>query len=198
MEEPRLRPFIFASLVFAAALALSAPATAEPAPLSAPLAPRTGIVGLDAMTATVFQQGQSSFSGVAVRARLRSPALLPAIEIMPTFEYWQNSSRIDAFGIETLRRDATLGADARWVFKNPTWQPYAGAGFALHFLDDEVRASRLGVPHATHALVKGGFEALGGVQFGMGTRLGSFLELKFLNVTQYRQVKFATGLTWNL
>ena len=192
-----MRSIPLAPLVLAALLATPPIARAEPAALTATAAPRAGILGIDAMTGTVFQQGQSSFSGMALRLRVKSAALVPEIEILPTVEYWQNTSKLDAFGIQTLRRDATLGADARWVFKNPGWQPYAGAGFGLHFLDDEVRAPSLGVPHATHALVKGGLEALGGVQFGMSTRLGSFLELKFLDVTQYRQLKFNTGLTWN-
>ena len=193
-----MRVRIVSPLVLVALLGLSSAAAAAadtPVPFATP---RSGFIGADAMTSTVFQQDQSSFSGIALRVRLRSPALVPAVEFLPTFEYWQNTSKLDAFGIETTRRDATLGADARWVFKHAAWQPYAGAGFGLHFLDDEVRAPKLGVPHATHALVKGGLEALGGVQFGMGTRLGSFLELKLLNVTQYRQYKFNTGLSWNL
>ncbi len=195
-----MRIRIVSPLVLVALLGLSfavtvAVAADTPVPLAAP---KTGFIGIDAMTSTVFQQDQSSFSGVALRLRLRSPALVPNVELLPTFEYWQNTSKLDAFGIETTRRDATLGADARWVFTHPGWQPYAGAGFGLHFLDDEVRAPKLNVPHATHALVKGGLEALGGVQFGMGTRLGSFVEVKLLNVTQYRQYKFNTGLSWNI
>jgi len=193
-----VRSFHFAPLLIAAVLAVPAFVAAEPAPLPAPGAPRSGIIGIAAMTGTVFQQGQSSFSGIAVRMRVCGAALLPNIEIMPTFEYWQNTSRIDTYDIETQRRDGTLSADARWLFKHAGWQPYAGAGYGLHFLDDELRAATLHVPHATHALVKGGVEALGGLQFGQGARLGSFLELKFLDVTQYRQFKFNTGLTWNL
>lgn len=160
--------------------------------------PRSGVVGLEAMTSTVFQEGQSSFSGLAFRMHVRSVALRPEIEVMPTIEYWQNTNHLDAFSITTRRRDATLGCDARWLFHATGWDPYAGVGYSLHFLGDEVDAPRQGIPHATNGVVKGGLDLLGGAEFSMGTRLGSFLELKLLNVTRYRQIKFNTGLSWAL
>ncbi len=163
--------------------------------LVAPAA-RAGLTGIDGMTGTVFQQGQTSFSGIAMRLRVRNAALVPNIEILPTVEYWQNSSHIDALDISMLRRDATLGADGRWVFTSKGTHPYAGAGFSLHFLDSEVRAPSVGLPHASSAVIKGAVDLLGGVDFDMGGRLGSFVELKFLNVTHYRQLKLNTGLHW--
>ena len=75
-----------------------------------------GITGLDVMTGTVFQEGQSSFSGVAMRLRVRNSKFAPGLEFLPTIEYWQNTSHLDAFDIETRRRDATLGLDMRWMF----------------------------------------------------------------------------------
>jgi hypothetical protein len=170
----------------------TAPATAAPVPNE------TKIIGIDGMTATVFQQGQSSFSGIALRMRMRHASLMPNIELMPTFEYWQNTSKIDRFDIELRRRDAALGGDARWVFHKETWQPFVGAGFGLHFINNEVRAPSSGIAHASDGLVKGGFNLLGGVQANPSARLGSFFELKFLDVTTYRQFKINTGLTWNL
>ena len=117
--------------------------------LAADTAPVTahngGIVGLGVMTGTVFQEGQSSFSGMAVRLRVRNTAFRPNLELLPTLEYWQNSNHLDAFDIRTRRRDATLGADVRWVFDSKKgWQPYVGAGFGLHFLNDELQSSRYG------------------------------------------------------
>jgi hypothetical protein len=188
-----------ASFLLALLLALAAPAARAqnaPAP-GTPARPHTGIVGVDAMTSTVFQEGQSSFSGLALRLRIKSPSLVRNIDLMPTFEYWQNTNKLDAFDIRTTRRDAALGLDARWLFEHAGWQPYAGAGFALHFLDSEVRAPRVGVPHGTDALIKGGVNVLGGVDFAMNERLGSFLELKLMSVVKYRQVKFNTGLNFN-
>jgi hypothetical protein len=174
-------------------------ATAAGTTPAAPLPVRSGgLVGFDAMTGTVFQEGQSSFSGIGMRLRVRSASLKPNLEFMPTMEYWQNTSRLDAFDIRTRRRDATLGLDARWSFiGTKTWQPYAGAGFALHFLDDELRAPRYGTPRASTGVVRGGLDALAGVDFGMGSRIGSFVEFKFHNVSHYRQLKFNTGLSWN-
>ena len=45
--------------------------------------------------------------------------------------------------------------------------------------------------------MKGGIDLLGGVDFSLGNKLGSLVELKLLNVTRYRQIKFNTGLAWN-
>ena len=113
-----------------------------PGPAQGATAPATsaanGLAGIDAMTATVFQQDQSSFSGLAIRARLHSAKLLDNVEFLPTVEYWRNSSKVDAYDLRTVRRDATLGTDARWMFPGEAWRPYAGAGVAVHFLSDEV------------------------------------------------------------
>jgi len=192
------------SLLLAAALVAATPAariaaaqtSSTPPTATAPATP-SGIVGIDAMTATVFQQNQSSFSGIALRLRIHPASLVREISFMPTFEYWQNTSHIDAFDIQVQRRDATLGGDARWTFDRSGAQPYVGAGLGLHFLNEDLRAPTLNVPHATNSTVKGALEVLGGVQFEMSGRLGSFLELKFLDVTQYRQLKLSTGLSWN-
>ena len=194
-----MRSIRFVLLVTAAALAvlvLPRRAGADAVPLSTPT-PRSGIIGIDAMTGTVFQQGQSSFSGLGVRLRVRHPALVPNVEILPTFEYWQNTSHVDAFDIETKRRDATLSADMRWMFASRPWKPYLGAGFGLHFLANEVRAPSLGLPHGAEGIVKGGLQAMCGVEANPDARIGSFLELKFLDVTGFRQFKFNTGLAWN-
>jgi hypothetical protein len=198
MEEPPVRSFAFALSLFAVLLAPAlARAESVPVPATMGQAPKSGIIGLDAMTGTVFQQGQSSFSGIALRLRVRHPALVPNVEILPTFEYWQNTSHVDAFDIETKRRDAALTADVRWMFQSRPWKPYLGAGFGLHFLDSEVRAPSLGLPHGSEGVIKGGLDVLGGIQSNPEARLGSFLEFKFINVTAYRQFKFSTGLAWN-
>ncbi len=195
-----MRPYRFVPAVAAALLVAAlvpAPARAQSSTPTPSAAPKSDFIGLDAATGTVFQQGQSSFSGISVRLRMRHPALLPSIEILPTFEYWQNTSHVDAFGIETKRRDATLACDARWAFRSRPWQPYVGAGFGLHFLASEVNAPTLGLPHASEGLVKGGLEALAGIQSNPAARLGSFIELKYLDVPAYRQLKISTGLSWN-
>lgn len=193
-----MRPFRFA-LLLSVVLLVPALARAQSVPVPAVVggAPKSGIIGVDAMTGTVFQQGQSSFSGMALRLRVRHPQLVPAVEILPTFEYWQNTSHVDAFDIETKRRDAALTADVRWMFRSRPWKPFVGAGFGLHFLNNEVRAPSLNPPHASQALIKGGFDVLGGIQANPDARIGTFLELKFINVTSFRQFKFNTGLAWN-
>src|SRR5512134_3186742 len=80
----------------------------------APPASATGLAGVDIMTATVMQEGQSSFSGLALRMRMTSPRLVQGIELLPTVEYWRNANTVEPFGIHTTRKDATLGADVRY------------------------------------------------------------------------------------
>lgn len=172
--------------------------TPRPTPVPAATTPaHAGVSGLDVMTATVFQEGQSSFSGVALRLRLRSGALVKNIEIMPTVEYWQNSSRVTVFDIKTTRSDATMGCSARWTFTREHWQPYAGFGLAVHFLDDKVNAPELGVNNRHNSTVRGGYSLLGGVNFTLTDKLSNFVELEHHGVTDFRQLKFNTGLGWN-
>jgi opacity protein-like surface antigen len=157
-----------------------------------------GLVSLDGMSSTVMQEGQSSFSGVALRARLHPQRLVQAVELMPTFEYWRSSNTVAPYGIETMRKDATLGLDARYTFHNNGWKPYIGAGFAVHFLTTRVNAPSLGLVDATDSVIKGGLAALGGVSFGLSERVDNFLELKYHHVTDYRQLKINWGLSYRL
>ena len=156
-----------------------------------------GLSGLDAMTATVFQEGQSSFSGLGLRFRLQDPRLMESIEILPTVEYWRNSSSINSFGLEAVRRDGTLAADMRWLFPGDAWRLYAGGGVAVHFLSSEVNAPELGVRDANDSLTKGGLTLLAGAMFGARSRIGNFIEAKGHFVGGYRQLKLNLGLCWN-
>ncbi len=156
-----------------------------------------GLTGVDAMTATVFQEGQSSFSGLAVRFRVQDPRLLESIDLTPTIEYWRNSSTVDAFDLHAVRRDATLGADIRYMLPGDVWRPYFGTGLAVHFLSSEVDAPRFGIIKANDSLTKGGLTLLAGVAFGTHSRIGNFVEVKGHFVGGYRQLKLNMGLSWN-
>lgn len=164
----------------------------------APAVPAAGLTGIEAMTSTVMQEKQSSFSGVALRMRIASDRLIQGIEIMPTVEYWRNANTVDPFGIHTTRKDATLGTDVRYMFSSARLRPYVGAGFGLHFLASSVDAPSLGLDHETHALVKGGLAVMGGASFPLGGRFENFLELKYHHVPSYRQLKFNWGLSMAL
>lgn len=157
----------------------------------------SAISGVDAWSSTVFQQGQSSFSGLGLRVKLAN-ATVPAVEFMPTIEYWRNSSNVSEFGIQSVRRDATLAADAKWnIPTHRTIHPYLGAGFGIHFLQSEVNAPRFGLDHAQDSVVKAGLDAMAGAEFG-SERFGNFLELKYHEVAGYRQVKLNFGMNWHL
>ncbi len=164
--------------------------------LAAPVPARAagGLTGVDLMTATVFQEGQSSFSGLAIRFRLNDPRLVENIEFLPTVEYWRNSSSVDAFNLRAVRRDATLSGDVRWNFPGEAWRLYAGAGIAVHFLSNEVESPLLS---GNDSLTKGGLALLGGVSFGSKAKLGNFLETKGHLVGGFRQLKVNMGLSWN-
>ena len=157
-----------------------------------------GLAGIDLMTATVFQEGQSSFSGLGLRFRVRNARLLENVEILPTVEYWRNSSSLDAFGLNVVRRDATLGADIRWIFEGTAWRAYAGGGMAVHFLSSKVRVGAPVTLDEHDSLTKGGLTLLGGVWFGdKSSKIVNFLEAKGHLVGGYRQVKLNMGIGWN-
>jgi hypothetical protein len=180
-----MRPILLLSALVLA-LAPSVPAPLAAAPLTA----------LDFMTSTVFFEDQSSFSGIGLRARIQPPTLIPALEVMPTFEYWRNSSKLDPYDIRASRNDATLGVDMRYNFSNERWRPYIGAGWGLHFLSSEVDAPLLGIENADNSVIKGGLAALGGVTFAITDRLDNFFELKYHHLSQYSQTKINWGLTY--
>jgi opacity protein-like surface antigen len=154
--------------------------------------------GVDGMSSTVMQQHQSSFSGLGLRARIRSDRLISGIEFMPTVEWWRSSNSVQPFGIETMRKDATLSMDARYEFHRDGVRPYVGAGFGIHFLSTRVNAPSLGLENATNSLIKGGLSALGGLSFGITGRLDNFLELKYHRIPEYSQLKFNWGLAYKL
>lgn len=163
-----------------------------------PAAAATRLAAVDAMTSTVMQEGQSSFSGLALRARITSPLFIRGIELMPAVEYWRNANSLEPFGIRTTRKDATLAADVRYLSRGTGMKPYVGAGYALHFLSSTVDAPTLGLNNESHALVKGGFSATGGLAFPLTQRFENFIELKYHHVPSYRQLKLNWGLSINL
>lgn len=170
-----------------ASLALAAPLTATAG---------TALVGVDGMSATVMQEGQSSFSGLGLRARFQSDRLIEGLEFMPTMEWWRNNSTVRPFGITSSRRDAAMALDARYSFKREGFTPYAGGGFAIHFLTSEVDAPALGLRHAQDSVIKGGLAVLGGVSIPFGERFANYLELKYHHVTDFRQLKLNWGISY--
>jgi hypothetical protein len=152
------------------------------------------LTGVDLISATVLQEKQSSFSGLGVRARLQPKSLIQDVEIMPSIEYWRNSSTVTPYDIRATRKDATLGIDARYKFHPKGWEPYLGLGYAMHFLSSRVDAPGLGINDESSSVIKGGIAALGGVSFGLTDRIDNFVELKYHHIPDYRQLKINWGL----
>ena len=176
-----------------AALTAGLALTAAPAPARA----AGGLTGIDAMMATVFQEGQSSFSGLGLRFRISDSRLTDNIDFLPTVEYWRNSSTLEAFNLSAVRRDGTIGADVRWLFPGEAWRFYAGTGISAHFISTEVDAPQFGLNDANDSLTKGGMTLLAGAWFGSRSSLGNFIEAKAHLVGGYRQLKINFGLSWS-
>ncbi len=193
-----LRLTLSAAALLLAAGAHAAQTTAASTAAPAKTAAANMLTGIDAMSATVLQEGQSSFSGLGLRVRLHPQRLISEIDLLPSIEYWRNSSTVDPYDIKTSRKDATLGMDARYTFHPAHWQPYLGAGFAVHFLSSRVNAPTLGLKNASNSVIKGGLAALAGVSFGMTPRLDNFIELKYHHIPGYRQLKINWGLAYSL
>jgi opacity protein-like surface antigen len=151
---------------------------------------------IEAVTSTIFQQKQSSFSGIGLRMRVQVPQMIQGFSVMPTVEYWLNKTSLPDFGIQTNRKDATLSALARYDFPHPGWQPYLGAGVAIHFLSAKVNAPSLGLNDRSDAVTKGGLVVLGGAKFGLAGRLGNMIELEYHYVPDQDQLKINWGLSY--
>jgi len=168
--------------------------------VSAVLARAQVFSGVDLMTSTVMQQHQSSFSGLSARVGLRSKRIVEGFDLLPYVEYWRNSAQLQIQGndISSVRKDATLGADARYTFQREGWRPYVGAGLGVHFLSTEVDAPALALDHASDSVIKGGLSALAGITFPLTRRLDNFMELKYHHLPGYSQVKINMGIAWRL
>lgn len=166
--------------------------------LFSPASPaHAGVVGVDGMFGTVIQQNQSSFSSLGIRGRIQSPRLIDNIDFLPFVEYWRNTSTLHTFGISSERSDGTLGIDARYSHDVKSLHPYVGAGWGLHYLDYQVEAPALGLPHGEHSLVKGGLEALGGFRLPLSDRMENLFEVKYQHVPEYSQWKIQMGLGYS-
>jgi opacity protein-like surface antigen len=168
--------------------------------VSAALARAQVFSGVDVMTSTVMQQHQTSFSGLSARVGLRSTSIVEGFDLLPYVEYWRNSTRNEVLDhtITSTRKDATLGADARYTFQREGLRPYVGAGLGVHFLSTEVDAPTLGLDHATDSVIKGGLSALAGITFPLSKHLDNFMELKYHHLPGYSQVKINMGIAWKL
>lgn len=168
--------------------------------VSAVLARAQVFSGVDVMTSTVMQQHQSSFSGLSARVGLRSTRIVAGFDLLPYVEYWRNSARVEIpdITITSIRKDATLGADARYTFQRRGWRPYLGAGLGIHFLSTEVDAPSVDVNHVSESVIKGGLSALVGITFPLTGHLDNFTELKYHHLPGYSQLKINMGISWKL
>ena len=151
--------------------------------------------GVDGLMSNVMQQHQSSISGFGIRGRIHTKLLLDNVTLMPTIEWWRSASRIDPYGIESVRTDNTLDFDAAYEFPLRGMVPYVGGGFGMHFMSSKVNAPMLGVNNAEKTITKGGLTFLLGAMIPLTGSVENFLELKYHHISDYRQVKLTWGLS---
>lgn len=165
---------------------------------SAGVAHALNLTSLEAMSSTVMQRHQSSFSGLALRAKLKLPQLVEGFSVVSAMEYWRNKSTISTFGISSTRTDASLVGFFRYDMKREGWHPYGGLGLGVHFMSSEVDAPTLGLNDASDSLIKGGFALLGGVSFPATEKIGNLLELEYHVLSkETSQLKLNWGLSYS-
>jgi opacity protein-like surface antigen len=150
--------------------------------------------GIDGLMSNVMQEHQTSISGFGIRGRFQSQLLVDNVTFMPTIEWWRSASHVDPYGIDTQRVDNTLGLDVAYQFPVHDMIPYAGMGFAAHFMSSKVNAPLLGVYNAEKTITKGGLTALIGIAFPLTSSVQNFLELKYHHITDYRELKLSWGI----
>lgn len=163
------------------------------------LAPRpaAAVNSIEGVTSTIFQKNQSSFSGIGIRMRVEMAQLAEGFSLLPSMAYWRSKNTLEDFGLEVVRKDATLATLLRYDFKREGWKPYLGAGIGLHFLESEVDAPSLGLNNESESVVRGGLAMLGGVKFGVAGKLSNMVELEYHHVPDQSQFKFNWGLSYD-
>ena len=156
-----------------------------------------GITAVEGILSTIFQSGQSSFSGTGIRLHMHPSRLMEGFSLVPSLEYWRNSNQLDTFGIKSTEKDATLGIEFRYQFpRDSAFKPYIGLGYGLHFLSSEFEATTLGI-EGQDSVTLGGVSVLGGISMPITERLFNVFELKFHYLPDDSQTKLNYGLAWN-
>jgi Outer membrane protein beta-barrel domain len=121
--------------------------------------------------------------------------LTPNVRLRTHLDYWSKSE--DEFGAEFSVRDITLGARAHYLIPmtSSTIQPYAGAGFGLHFLHAEM--SDLGVT-VDDSSTKLGIDLGGGLAWPMSPSADLMAELWYGIVDDASQMSMRAGMSFRL
>lgn len=144
---------------------------------------------------TVFQKEQTSFSGIGLRLHLAGPAEIPGLSFVPTLQFWSSKNSISAFGIKSQRSDAMLGVESRYTWTGPALQPYAGLGYGVHFLNDQVTTPSTGTE--TQTLSKGAFTLLGGITMPLAGNLHNDFGAQYVCAGDRAQFKIDWGFRYS-
>ncbi|NOT35452.1 MAG: hypothetical protein HOP12_15005 [Candidatus Eisenbacteria bacterium] len=155
------------------------------------------ITGVEGVFHTIFQQDQSSFSGLGLRVHLKSASLIENVTITPSIQFWRNRNRVESFDITSTRSDARLGADARYTFLQYSVRPWVGAGWGLHFLSNEVNAPTLGLVNAEDSVIRGGMSIGAGLSTPIAGKLANDFGLEYDFLGRGSQTKLNMGLHYS-
>jgi len=153
-----------------------------------------GLRSLGADVGFVDPENVDGTAGFGVFANLGN--LSPDIRLAPRVDYWSKSQSFG--GSETSVHDISLGTRGEYMFhvSSPKFQPYAGAGLGVHFLNAKVTVP--GFPDATASSTKLGLDMGGGFITPLSPKTDLSVDLWYGIVQDFSQVSFKVGVSFDL
>ncbi len=129
----------------------------------------------------------------------------PRVGLSGHLGYWSKSE--DFFGSETSVRDVSLTGRVRYKFPTASkFQPYAGGGLGMHFLNAELTTpdvdlgGGLIIPgmSVSDSQTKLGIDLGGGFTTPVGTKTDLYGDFWYSMVEDFGQLSMKVGLAWKL
>jgi opacity protein-like surface antigen len=124
-------------------------------------------------------------------------SLTPNIKLVSHLDYWSKSEGSAPFGEATIR-DVALSMRGKYMFpvSSSTFQPFAGVGIGLHFLNAKVEVP--GFPAIEDGTTKIGFDFGGGFSRPINPRMDFQAETWYGVVDGFNQFSLKGGLAFKL
>jgi opacity protein-like surface antigen len=128
--------------------------------------------------------------------------ITPDIGLEARLDWWSHSEEEPAAFTEFNVQDIILGARAKYYFEvdGANWQPFAGAGLAMHFLSAEMTTSVPGFPSISDDAsdTKLGLDIGGGIKMPVNPRADFLAESWYSIVSDVSQFALRVGMTYHL
>lgn len=123
--------------------------------------------------------------------------LTPNIRLASHLDYWSKSEGDPSTGEATIR-DITLSMRGKYMFptSSPRFQPYAGVGLGMHFLNARVEVPSF--PVIEDGTTKVGFDFGGGFSTPMNPRADFQAETWYSIVDGFNQFSLKGGLSFKI